>query len=1006
MKQTKTKVLLTLLVAVAMMLFAVPAFAASTDGSLWVSSQPTSVTAYSGSNAVFSVTASDGTTPYSYQWFVADSQTATGSAVVNNTDYSGATTEKLTVVAGTNTAKYYYCVVTDYKNVTAKSDAAQLVVKTAPTVTVGQASDMTKKAITLNSGDTTTLKAVVGNPDADANYTYQWQVAKSKDKTGAYVWEDISGATNQTYKTDKADISMDNYAYNCKVTDANSKVVSGTYTATTPVTLTVKATAAIKTNPSDAAVTQKASSTVTKDFVAEYVGGVDVTATTWYYSKDNGTTWTAITNGQTTPFAGSIAVSGKKSTLTVTVPQKTVDSLDMNGYQFKFEVTDGTAKATSTAAKLTVNPALSVSTTPATSPISIARDNNGTTLKATAAGGTGSYTYLWKDPAGNNVSGYDTLTLTKEQVAADVTPGSGYQCTVTDQALDTVRTINFYFVLTDGSITSGTLEGAVNSATLSGTTQYTVTLPDGYAFRDDINLDNVLYTKDGTDQYFTMNLPAGLSAKVVSNNTSKLTFKITGKPTESSTDVISLTVNSKALKATGTTAVPANGIAITSNADAKYKITQAVSPIMVTVDPGSVSYTGKAQDAKVVEAAPYKDKLGAISNIRYKKAGALSYSTTAPTEVGDYYLVCDVAASDQYTAATDVRVGSPDGTTEVTSFHITKATLTKDFLTYTQTKEYTGNKLSADVKFADGITKAGKISKVEYLQNGQVVDPIEIGKYTVKVYTSADATNVDTNVGANANGVEIGTFEITKTAVTKAMFTSTPTTAEFTGNPIAVTVAPTKDYADKVGAVTVKYFTADGKTQLAGAPTAAGKYVIKVDVAASDTYAAATDLEVGTLTINATTAPSITYAAHVQNIGDQKAVSDWGIAGTEGQALRMEAITISVPTTANVQLKAQAHVQNIGWDAKEIKTGSTVTVGTKGQSLRMEALRLQLTGTDAAKYQIRVKAHIQNYGWTDDKVITATDAEKFATDACTIGTTGQGLRMEAIKIVIEPLGTK
>ena len=72
----------------------------------------------------------------------------------------------------------------------------------------------------------------------------------------------------------------------------------------------------------------------------------------------------------------------------------------------------------------------------------------------------------------------------------------------------------------------------------------------------------------------------------------------------------------------------------------------------------------------------------------------------------------------------------------------------------------------------------------------------------------------------------------------------------------------------------------------------------------------------------------------------------------------------------------KAHVQNVGWQDWKY---DGQTAGTTGQSLRMEAIRI-----DYDK-DVYAKAHIQNKGWVDYGKIDINTV---------IGTTGEGLRLE------------
>lgn len=78
----------------------------------------------------------------------------------------------------------------------------------------------------------------------------------------------------------------------------------------------------------------------------------------------------------------------------------------------------------------------------------------------------------------------------------------------------------------------------------------------------------------------------------------------------------------------------------------------------------------------------------------------------------------------------------------------------------------------------------------------------------------------------------------------------------------------------------------------------------------------------------------------------------------------------------------QAHVQSIGWQ-NPVTNGRTA--GTSGQSLRMEALRVSLPkGTSGG---VTYRAHVQNIGW-----------QGWVKNGAVSGTSGRGLRVEAFKM--------
>lgn len=139
--------------------------------------------------------------------------------------------------------------------------------------------------------------------------------------------------------------------------------------------------------------------------------------------------------------------------------------------------------------------------------------------------------------------------------------------------------------------------------------------------------------------------------------------------------------------------------------------------------------------------------------------------------------------------------------------------------------------------------------------------------------------------------------------------------------------------------------------------------------------------------------PRITYFGHVENIGNQAAVSDGGLCGTEGRFLRVEALTIQKGegiAEIDGDITYRAHVQNYGtmdW----VKSGQRM--GTSNQGLRIEAIQIALTGELAQLYDVYYSVHVQNIGW-----MKWTKGSTERSGWC--GTMGQGLRVEAIKVML------
>lgn len=188
----------------------------------------------------------------------------------------------------------------------------------------------------------------------------------------------------------------------------------------------------------------------------------------------------------------------------------------------------------------------------------------------------------------------------------------------------------------------------------------------------------------------------------------------------------------------------------------------------------------------------------------------------------------------------------------------------------------------------------------------------------------------------------------------------------------------------------------------------------------------------------------ITYASSVQDYGWQDYVSE-GMSGTTGQAKYIDLLKIklnsgningdiqyqtfnfktgwseyssndSVSGIANQQIEAvkikltgeiaeqyniyyRVHVSNIGWMAW---TYNDLPSGTNGTFERVEAIEIRLEKKDSADINldgesyrevvssINYTSHVSNIGWQD-----------YVTDGEMSGTTGRGLRIEAVKIKLD-----
>jgi subtilisin family serine protease len=130
------------------------------------------------------------------------------------------------------------------------------------------------------------------------------------------------------------------------------------------------------------------------------------------------------------------------------------------------------------------------------------------------------------------------------------------------------------------------------------------------------------------------------------------------------------------------------------------------------------------------------------------------------------------------------------------------------------------------------------------------------------------------------------------------------------------------------------------------------------------------------------------YRAHVANQGWLADVYDYQVAGTTGQARRMEALTVElVNAPAGVGVAYQAHLKGTGWQS--VRYNGQVA-GTTGQSRRIEAVKIWLTNAPPGM-GICYRVHAKNLGWMNE-----------VCDGSQAGTTGQSRRIEAIQIRVYP----
>ena len=336
-----------------------------------ITTQPANQTVTAGQTATFSVVAA-GTAPLGYQW------------QKNGANISGATSASYTTPATTTTDNgSTFQVVVSNSAGSVTSSAATLTVNpavVAPTITAQPANQ------TVTAGQTATFAVVASGT---APLSYQWQ------KNGA----NISGATSASYTT-PATTSTDN-ASTFHVVVSNS---AGSVTSSA-ATLTV--------NPAVVAPTitaQPANQTVTAGQTATFAVVASGTAPLSYQWQKNGAN-----------------ISGATSTSYTTPATTSTD----NASTFQVVVSNSAGSVTSSAATLTVNPAV-VAPTITTQPASQTVTAGQTATFSVVATGTAPLSYQWQKN-GANISGATSTSYTTPATTS-TDNGSTFQVVVSNSA--------------------------------------------------------------------------------------------------------------------------------------------------------------------------------------------------------------------------------------------------------------------------------------------------------------------------------------------------------------------------------------------------------------------------------------------------------------------------------------------------------------------------------------------------------------------------------------------
>lgn len=397
---------------------------------LGLAAQPKDAATTVGGDASFSVKASGGTPPYSYEWHrVIKAQNNYDLKIVQDEPLiTGTKTDTLTTkqcLADEN-GDQYYCVVTDAANNIVTSNKATLTVNAAALTVTKQ-----PKSQTVNKGDNASFSVTVSG--GKEPYKYQWYKIYPGQTTATILtaWPYENATTATMTSVNNLPEYDDGAKFFCVITDAdNNQVISN------KATLTVKsADLTITKQPANTSTTEKGSA----KFSVTASGGTAPYSYTWHRIPKGSTDDFTLQNNSVFPGADT-------ANLTVNNCQ-----LSETGDRYYCVVTDTAGKSVvSSKATLTVkSSALTITKQPANATTS---NNGDATFSVKVSGGSGDYSYEWHkitwsgedkiptDPT--YYSGYNTATLKTVKNYTSVDNGAQYYCIITDNVTKAKITSN------------------------------------------------------------------------------------------------------------------------------------------------------------------------------------------------------------------------------------------------------------------------------------------------------------------------------------------------------------------------------------------------------------------------------------------------------------------------------------------------------------------------------------------------------------------------------------
>lgn len=481
---------------------------------LAISKSPASKKIGAFEEATFSVTATGGVKPYSYQWYCTNSTNKDGVAVKDSSSIDGAKTKTLTIsnCKVADSGKFYWAVVTDANGNFVSSGTAKLTVEEVQKLTItGQPSSFEPMR-----GVTGTLTVSVSG--GVKPYSYQWYKEDGTKVVDEELGDTkkvgfITGSTTNKLELLNTQGTLTNGTYYCVVTDsAGSKVTSNSADAKALAKLT------ISKQPVDTKIVDDGAR-----FTITASGGTAPYSYQWYCTTNDNVK---------TLNDGAYYNGAKKNTLIL----KHANTLYGNeSRQYKCEVTD------STGAKVMSNIAiLNQDLTITKQPVDVDMKD---TVQFTVAvsGGVAPYSYQWLTELGGGTlieeknyfySGTKTNTLTI--IDATCFPNRAYYCVITDSVGTEV--VSKSGINKAGELTITTQP--VDATSVNNTAKFTVAITGGktpynykwysrgdllgsvdeiYAMSDTLTLEAVdAYLSAGYDKYYC-EITDDEGTKIVSN---------------------------------------------------------------------------------------------------------------------------------------------------------------------------------------------------------------------------------------------------------------------------------------------------------------------------------------------------------------------------------------------------------------------------------------------------------------------------------------------------------